>query len=146
VRVLGWLIVGLALAGCGSAAQGEKIDELAKKVTTLDKRVKVLEGKSKSGKSKGKASKGKAKSPAAGPKGKVELTGDAKKVLLSNGKRKFTLPGDVPAGDYKILASFDEASEPAETGSAVVAADSTLTISCVGSTKKCSGSAEPLPE
>jgi hypothetical protein len=138
VRGWTWALLGMALMGCGNAAQQEKIDELAKKVTTLEKRVKAIEGKGKAkGKaSKGKAGKGKAKAPV-GPKAKVATTGDASKVLLSNGKRKFTLPGDVPAGEYKILASFDAGAEPAEVGTATVTADQPLTIDCEASARRC---------
>ncbi len=145
MRLLGWMIMGFALFGCASASQ-EKLDELGKKVVTLEKRVKALEGKGKASKSKGKATKTKAKSPAPGPKGKVTLTGDAKKVLLSHDKRKFTLPGDVPAGEYKILASFADGDEPAEVGAATVAADATLTIDCAAATKKCLPAVAPPAE
>ncbi len=144
MRALAWMVLGVALLGCGNAAQQEKIDDLSKKVTTLDKRVKAIEGpKGKANKSKGKgkaATKSKAKAPA-GPKGKVALSGDATKVLLANGKRKFTLPGDVPAGEYKILASFDDASEATEVGDAVVVGESTLTISCAALTETCTAAA-----
>ncbi len=141
MRALAWMVLGVALLGCGNAAQQEKIDELSKRVTTLDKRVKAIEGpKGKANKSKGKATKGKAKAPA-GPKGKVALSGDATKVLLANGKRKFTLPGDVPAGEYKILASFGDTSETSEVGDAVVTAEETLTISCAASTESCTAAA-----
>lgn len=138
------LVCGL-LTGCAGTAQQEKVDELTKKVATLEKRVKALEsGKGKKA-PKGKApAKGKSKAAPKGAKGKtatgpateVKASGDAKKVLLTDGKRKFPVPGKVPAGEYSILASFEETAQPAQSGTLTVT-DQPVTIQCVAADKAC---------
>jgi outer membrane murein-binding lipoprotein Lpp len=137
------------LAGCGNAAQQDKIDELTKKVTTLEKRVKALETghkapRGKAGKAKAKA--GKAKAPGSqAPKGTVEVTGDASKVMLTNGKRNFPVPGDLPAGEYTVLAAFDAAAEPAQAGTATVTAEKPITLDCKSAEKTCTAAPSSAP-
>ncbi len=148
VAVLFALVLGgsSAVGGCGAAGQDEKLEELSRKVATLEKRLKTLEGgkkgaKGKSAKGKSKSGKGKAKAPA-GPKAKVEVAGDAVKVLLTNGKRKFTLPGEVPVGEYTVLASFEETAEPAQAGAATVTEGKTTTLTCTTADKACTAAAQ----
>lgn len=146
MRSFGWFLV-LSLAattvgGCANGEQADKIEVLERKVGTLEKRVKALETKSKGkapakgGKAKAPAKGAKAKAPAA-PKGTVAVEGDATLVKLSNGKKQFKIPGAVPAGDYKIMAAFEESAQPAEVGTAKVTADATTTISCSAADKSC---------
>ena len=132
MRALGCIAVvcGL-LTGCAATAQQDKVDELTKKVATLEKRVKALE----SGKGK-KAPKGAKGKTATGPATEVKASGDAKKVLLTDGKRKFPVPGKVPAGEYSILASFEETAQPAQSGTLTVT-DQPVTIACVAADKAC---------
>lgn len=135
---------GSLLGGCGSASQDEKIEELSRKVATLEKRVKAAEGGKKGAKgkaAKGKSKAGKTKAPPAGPKARVEVAGDATKVLLTNGKRKFTLPGDVPVGEYTVLAAFEESAQPAQAGAATVTEGKTTTLTCTTASKACTAAA-----
>lgn len=144
VAVLFALVLGggSALGGCSAAGQDEKLEELSRKVATLEKRLKAVEGgkkgKGKAAKGKSKAGKTKTKAPVpVGPKAKVEVAGDATKVLLTNGKRKFTLPGDVPVGEYTVLASFEESAQPAEAGTATVTEGKVTTLTCTLAEKAC---------
>jgi hypothetical protein len=95
-------------------------------------------GKAKAGKAgkAGKAKAGKAKAPA-GPKVVVELTGDATKVSLNNGKRGFSVPGAVPAGSYTIQAAFAGDAELADMGSLQVEAGSPVSLNCASATRTC---------
>ncbi len=95
-------------------------------------------GKAKGGKAKaGKAKGGKAKAPA-GPKVVVELSGDATKVSLNNGKRGFSVPGPVPVGKYTIQAAFAGDAALADVGTLQVDEGSTITVTCASSTRTCS--------
>jgi hypothetical protein len=59
---------------------------------------------------------------------KVGFDGDGS-VALIQGRRRFKIPGDVPAGKYEIEATFD-GEAPVRTGSVTVVAGTPITISC----------------
>lgn len=62
-------------------------------------------------------------------------------VALEQQGRKVTVPGVVPAGKYRILATFDGALEPA--GTITVPATGRVTITCDASTLMCASATEP---
>ena len=64
-------------------------------------------------------------------------------MLLTNGKRNFTLPGEVPVGEYTVLAAFEATAQPAQAGTATVTTDGVTTITCAAADKACkTGAAE----
>lgn len=150
------------LTGCATPEdpKAEKeMETLKKRVTKLENRMRALEGRargkagaSKGGKAQAKGGKAPAKggkAPAKGGKAStngaptpppgvaVKLEGDAKGVMLSNGKRRFKVPGRAPFGELTIMATFSE--EPlAEKGKATVAKDSTgITVVCDAASDSC---------
>ena len=74
--------------------------------------------------------------PTSVPKGRVQLTGDATRVQLvsSDGSHG---PGSVPAGTYRILATFPGGSGPVQAGSVTVRAGAVVTLSCRAGLGRC---------
>lgn len=157
-----WICGALMLAGCADTSKLEaEVSDLKRRVTQLEKGgakgakakgakgAKAKGGKAKGGKAKGakakggkakggKAKGGKAKGKApAGPKVVVELTGDATKVSLNNGKRGFTVPGAVPVGDYTIQAAFAGDAALADMGEVTVEPGGTVTLTCSSASRTC---------
>lgn len=67
----------------------------------------------------------------------VTVTGDATQVQLQNKQRKYDVPGDVPAGRYLILASFDE-SPPVRRGEMTTSrTGGAMTVDCAAATTSC---------
>ncbi len=141
-----FLVVGLlSLVGCG-ASQTE-VDQLKRRVATLEKRVRVLEG----GGGRVTAPKGKSKRkrrrrrnrrrPQPTPDGSVVVTGDAVKVVLEADGKRHPVPGTVPEMAYSILASFEEGQPLVKVGSMKVAGDKTTTLKCVAAQSICEPSA-----
>ena len=73
--------------------------------------------------------------PAAAAGASVSLTGDGKGAVLEGGGKKYTLPGSVPAGSYKILGDFGQGLVPA--GQAVVRDGKTVVIDCQSFFSQC---------
>lgn len=144
------------LSGCTPAEDpkaAKEMETLKKRVTKLENRMRSLEGRArakpgpKGGKGKGgkaPAKGGKApakggKAPAKGgkagaaappPSAVVKVEGDAKFVGLSNGKRKFKMPGRAPFGELTVFASFND-DPPTEKGKITIPKDSKdVTIVC----------------
>ncbi len=148
-----WICGALMLAGCADTSKLEaEVADLKRRVAQLEKGggakgakakgAKAKGGKAKAGKAgkakAGKAKGGKAKGKApAGPKVVVELTGDATKVSLNNGKRGFTVPGAVPVGDYTIQAAFAGDAALADLGKVTVEPGGTVTLTCSAATRTC---------
>ena len=158
-----WLIGALLLSSsCADTTQLEKeVADLKRRVTQLErggvaKGAKAKAGKAKAGKAKagkakagkakagkakaGKAKAGKAKagkSKAPGPRVVVELTGDATKVSLNNGKRGFSVPGPVPIGDYTIQAAFPGDAALSDVGTLTVVEGATVTLDCASAQRTC---------
>ena len=153
-----WLIGALLLSSsCADTTQLEKeVADLKRRVTQLErggvaKGAKAKAGKAKAGKPKagkakagkakaGKAKAGKAKagkSKAPGPRVVVELTGDATKVSLNNGKRGFSVPGPVPIGDYTIQAAFPGDAALSDVGTLTVVEGATVTLDCASAQRTC---------
>ncbi len=150
-----WLFGALMLTACADTANLEKeVADLKRRVTQLEKAgggaakgakagkakagkaTKAKAGKAgKAGKAKG-AKAGKAKAPA-GPKVAVELTGDATKVSLNNGKRGFSVPGEIPVGEYTIQAAFAGDAALADVGSLTVVEGAAITVSCSSANRAC---------
>ena len=125
MRVLCW-ISALTLGGCFGSEAGPvdgEVDQLKQRVTRLENRVKNLEGRGnrqgKAGKTpaagqgrNGKAPAGKSKggkTPGPAPQPvDLSIEGDAKAVVLTNGQRKFKVPGKIPPGEFTVLAAFGE--------------------------------------
>jgi hypothetical protein len=134
--------------GCSSsneAAQNDKIDALERRVTSLERR---LGGDDKGSKRKGRkappaneaaAAKSKTKvkggkAPAA-EKATVRVDTDVAVHLLKQRKR-FDIPGPVPPGTYKVMATFPGAKAEG-AGSITLAAASEVTLTCDPDAKLC---------
>ncbi|NCG19175.1 MAG: hypothetical protein GWP91_09195 [Rhodobacterales bacterium] len=150
------------LSGCTTPDDpkaGKDMETLKKRVTKLENRLRALEGRArgkagaskggkaqaKGGKAPNKGAKGPAKGEKAGATGApkpppgvtVLLEGDAKGVMLSNGKRRFQVPGRAPFGELTIMATFSE-DALAEKGKAIVSKDSTnITVVCDAASDSC---------
>lgn len=159
-RISPWLLL-LGLAACNGGSDDKVVLDLQKRVTQLEKKVKSLEavakgrgakpgaekGKTSAEKGKASAEKGKSSDKGAADKGgkstdsanlaTVKAEGDAAKVVLSQGKKKFKIPGKVPPGSYTVLASFDAAKAPEEAGKIEVKAKKSLTLSCSEADATC---------
>ena len=139
--LIGALLLGSA---CADTTQLEaEVSDLKRRVSQLEKasgRAKAgkgAKGKAAKGKAaKGKTSKGKAKAPAT-PKVVVELTGDATKVSLHNGKRGFSVPGAVPAGEYTVQAAFAGDATLSDVGSITLEPGGTTVLDCSAETRTC---------
>ena len=139
--LMGALLISSA---CADTTQLEaEVSDLKRRVSQLEKasgRAKAgkgAKGKAAKGKTtKGKTGKGKAKAPAA-PKVVVELTGDATKVSLHNGKRGFSVPGAVPAGEYTVQAAFAGDATLADVGSITLEPGGTTVLACSAETRTC---------
>jgi tRNA A-37 threonylcarbamoyl transferase component Bud32 len=68
--------------------------------------------------------------------GQVKVTGDAARVKLLRGSERFDVPGRVPAGEYRIEASFPGTSM-ADVGAVTVRAGATVTVDCDGAFALC---------
>ena len=144
--LMGALLISSA---CADTTQLEaEVSDLKRRVSQLEKasgrakagkgaKGKAAKGKAAKGKTtKGKTGKGKAKAPAA-PKVVVELTGDATKVSLHNGKRGFSVPGAVPAGEYTVQAAFAGDATLADVGSITLEPGGTTVLACSAETRTC---------
>ncbi len=74
--------------------------------------------------------------PPASKMATVDWTGDASNVWLKAGDKKYPARGAVPAGDYEILAWFNQA-EPVAAGKITVKAGQTVTLKCASFIAKC---------
>ena len=72
--------------------------------------------------------------PAPPSTGTVRVTGDADAVFFEGGGARHT-PGEVPAGDYQILASFG--AEPVSAGTLHLEAGQTVSLSCSSMFLQC---------
>jgi len=70
------------------------------------------------------------------PKGRVELAGDAEKVVLVGSPGAFVLPATVPEGSYTIRATFS-GREPMVAGSVAVHRGGTVTVRCSAGFTRC---------
>jgi len=157
------LICLLFLAACTTEPDAKQMDDLEsmkKRVTKLENRVKNLEGRlgraSKGGKAQptkgGKAAQPPAKGanspqqPAKGAKSptqdtpptpiQVTLTGDAKAVVLTNGKRRFKVPGKAPTGKVTVLAAFGDA-ELSKKNEITLPKAETAVLNCTAAADGC---------
>jgi len=151
-RIIGLVTLAIGLTACGSAGDSDKVERLERKVMALERRVKSLETRggrkgppnsaqrrqgNRAGKPDGvKPNAAQPKSNAPVDKGKVRAQGDARRVALLRNGKKFSLPSEVPVGDYKILAAFGE-DKPVEAGTVSVAKEQAVTITCSAETKTC---------
>jgi serine/threonine-protein kinase len=76
-----------------------------------------------------------APAPRAVPTGRVQLAGDATKVQLVGASTHG--PGSVPAGTYRILATFPNSSTPVSAGTVTVKAGGVVTLSCRAGLGRC---------
>lgn len=67
----------------------------------------------------------------------VQLAGDAVMVVLQAGDLRIALPGEVPAGEYAIVATF-EGLEPTVAGQLVLTDGSVTKVRCNGLFARCS--------
>jgi hypothetical protein len=120
------------LVGCGEENPG-----LKKKVDQLERRVEALErgGRRGAGRREGKPQ---AAAAVEGPKGRVEVTGDAARVALLKDGNRFDVPGEVPVGSYQIIARFGD--ERVEAGSLEIAEGETVSVACAAASKTCTRS------
>ena len=143
----GLALIPLLLAaslGCGGsndkdmAAIEKRLKAVEKQVDQLsrasDKKGDAKKGDAKKGDAKkGDAKKGDAK--AEPKKGKVEVSGDADKVQLAHQRARMDVPGAVPAGTYKVFATFG--GEEVEAGQVTVVAGKVAKLTCRAAQKKC---------
>lgn len=121
--------IALALLACGPG-QAE-VDDLTRRVNTLEQRVRRLEGPATpSGRAKQKSR------AARGGSGTIEVLGDASKVFLRSDEDRIAVPGTAATDTYVILAVF-EGSEPVKAGSLTVQDGQVHTITCDASTRLC---------
>ncbi len=73
---------------------------------------------------------------AAAPKGRVELAGDADKVVLVGPAGSFALPASVPEGSYTIRATFS-GRDPMVAGRVSVHRGTTTTVRCSSGFTRC---------
>lgn len=141
-----------SLAACGGSDAG-KVEELEKRVTQLERRVRAMEGRrggeraraAQGGRQGGPAARrpGGARGPGKGPPSdgatvaNVKATGDASRVVLVGEKRRVRLPGPVPEGTYRVMAGFSDG-QPVEAGQIQVRGGHDLTLRCVASSRTCS--------
>jgi hypothetical protein len=133
MRVLFVPVVIVLLVGCG----GEEGAGLKKKVDQLERRVEALErgGRRGAGRKEGKNQQA---AVVEGPKGRVEVSGDATRVALLKDGNRFEIPGEVPVGSYQIIARFGD--EKVEAGSLEVADGETVSVACTAASKTCTRS------
>jgi len=155
-----------ATTACTSsdAPTKEDLDAVKRRLTSVEKRVKAVEGKGgagqgKAGKAKGRAGGAKAKKKGGGkdkkgggkakkggepnaptedlgPVVSIDVEGDASKVVLMKARKKYAVPGQVPAsGEYTVLAAFPD-TKPMEAGRIEVG-EADAVLSCDGEDKTC---------
>jgi hypothetical protein len=151
--VLGALTFG---AGCADTTAIEtELAELKRRVAVLEKsgpakgakagkagkarKAKAGKGeKAKAGKGeKAKTGKTKGEKAPVGPKGTVELSGDATKVTLDDGRRTYPIPGAVPVGLYTIKAAFAGDAALAKMATVEVQDGVTTAILCDSVARTC---------
>ena len=76
-------------------------------------------------------------SPAARPTGHVRYVGDATKVMLLTGTKRYSLPADVPAGSYDVEAIFPARGQ-VRAGSVRVVEGTELNLRCQDAFGRCS--------
>ena len=126
--------------GKAGASKGGKAQAKGGKAPTKGGKAPTKGGKAPTKGAKGPAKGGNASAkdaPTPPPGVAVLLEGDAKGVMLSNGKRRFKVPGRAPFGELTIMATFSE-DPPAEKGKAIVSKDSTnITVVCDAASDSC---------
>lgn len=155
------IVLAANFAGCADPSQATEIANLNRRVGNLETRLKALEGGGRApthgarpggkpgakGPGKAKAAKaggGKAPAPAkapSGPRAKLLLEGDAVKVMVGNGERRFAVPGPSPVGELKIAAQFEAGKAPVEAGTFTAEDTKTYAIVCVKETQTCTAEA-----
>lgn len=139
------------LTGCPAADEATKEDEveaLKKRVTRLETRLRQIEGRlgkpgagkpgaGKPGAPRGKAPGGKAPEAPTGPTRELKVEGDAKAVMLTGAQRRYRIPGQVPAGDYRVLAAFGEDPLAPKGTLTVPPGETALTVSCTQAADSC---------
>ncbi|MEZ4319085.1 MAG: hypothetical protein R3F61_16340 [Myxococcota bacterium] len=142
VRLVSVLVCMSFVASCGPS-QAE-VDALERRLSTLEKRVRSLEG----GGGGGMAAKGKAKSKQKARGGKVtpsddkaqvDVVGEVEAVMLQDADEKWPVPAVVSAGEYRILASFEAGGAPVDAGAITVKASTPMRVVCAVSTRTCVG-------
>lgn len=136
------LFTSMLLSGCG-ASQAE-MDNLKRRISTLERRVRSLEGGPAKAKSKVKSKRGRGKAKAKnkvpaepGAQGSVDIAGDALRVFVAGPRKRLPVPGIVPAGSYEILATFQEDKAPIVAGKVTLAADAKVLITCEAAQSRC---------
>jgi hypothetical protein len=118
-----------------TAAKGSKSQPPAKGASTKGAKAPPSSGKgAKAGATSakdGNAPNGEAPTPVI-----LTLTGDAKAVVLSNGKRRFKVPGRAPAGKMVVLAAFGE-DELAKKNEITLPKAETATLHCTVAADGC---------
>ncbi|MCB9678490.1 MAG: hypothetical protein H6737_25540 [Alphaproteobacteria bacterium] len=137
-------VSSLLSAGCG--ASSAELDNLKRRVSTLEKRVRTLEGGAPAGRGAKAKAKNKAKSKQKPPepmvtpsedRGGVEVEGDAVKVFFKGPRRRWPVPGVIPAGEYEILATFAEDQAATAAGTATVKSDTKTRVKCDAAMARC---------
>ncbi|MCB9682067.1 MAG: hypothetical protein H6733_11435 [Alphaproteobacteria bacterium] len=111
------------------------------KSSSASKGGKTASKSGKDAKSGGKGGKADAKGGKGGkgdddrPSASVAVTGDASAVVLVRQRKRYPVPGTVPAGPFSVLATFDGAE--VEAGTIRVATGATTTVVCTASTTTC---------
>jgi hypothetical protein len=150
MKSFGWLMLCLLVGGCGSmgdtdAPTRDEIDALKRRIGQVEKRTKTLEKRvlhEGDKPTKKPPEKDRKKGDGAGEdektivKTQVAVEGDATRVLLNVGKRRFVLPAEVPLGEYNIMAAFAD-QKPIKTGTVAVEKDKPITLNCSADLKTC---------
>lgn len=167
ISILVLLLTSLvSMTSCSSdSVTKEDLDAVKRRLTSVEKRVKAVEGKgagggaAKAGKAKGGGGGAKAKKKGGGKEKKkgggkkkggepnaptenlgpvvqVDVEGEVSKVVLMKARKKYSVPGEVPADDeYTILAVFPD-TKPMEAGRIEIG-DEPVTVTCDASTQTC---------
>ncbi len=142
------LVVACKTPSADESAKDEEIAALKTRVERLEKRLNALEagkGRTKAPAARGAGGGGggrtRAKAPTprepvTGPVVPVSIGGDATRVLLTDGDRKWRLPSRVPPGEYTLLAAFGE--EKLERRSKVyIKEGEPVALTCRAETNSC---------
>lgn len=147
------LLCASLLAGCGSSGDTKELEE---RIAKLEQRLDRMDARRSGGKGKpqgnnqGQGAKGKGKGKGKGKPqrgsaltdvGKVNLTGNAKKVILVGSDMKAKVPGPVKPGTYTIQAFFD-GDEPVKAGIATIESGKVTAIDCNADAQKCVSSVQ----
>jgi len=127
--------------GKGKAPKGK--DAKGKSAKGKDAKGKDAKGKT----AKGKDAKSKTKTASIAPgKGALTLTGDAIKVMVDNGQRKYVVPNTrLAPGDYTLMAAFGGETTLTAYGQVTVEKGKSIPVTCTAEPKGCTLGAAVTP-